>query len=132
MAEPRARRRRIAAALLVLPVIALGLAARFLAAGPVADLSGGVFYAVLVYVLLVFLRPGAAPWRTAAITLAFCTAIELLQLTPLPAALSAAFPPARLVLGSTFVPLDLAAYALGAVLALGIDSLVASVRAGRQ
>ena len=115
----------------MLPVIALGLAARFLAAGPVADLSGGVLYAVLVYVLLVFLRPGAAPWQTAAITLAFCTAIELLQLTPLPAALSAAFPPARLVLGSTFVPLDLAAYALGAVLALGIDSLVASVRAGK-
>ncbi len=74
MADPRARRRRLAAGLLVVPVVVLGLGARFLGAGPAADLSGGVLYAVLVYVLLVFLRPRAAPWSNAAIALAFCVA----------------------------------------------------------
>nr|WP_281070286.1 DUF2809 domain-containing protein [Paeniglutamicibacter kerguelensis] len=110
----------------------MGLGARFLAAGPAADLSGGVLYAVLIYVLLVFLRPRAAAWSNAAITLAFCTAIELLQITSIPATLGAAFPPIRLVLGSTFVPLDLLAYAIGTALAFGIDSLIGSVRAGRE
>ena len=132
MADPRARRRRLAAGLLVVPVVVLGLGARFLAAGPAADLSGGVLYAVLIYVLLVFLRPRAAAWSNAAIALAFCTAIELLQITSIPATLGAAFPPIRLVLGSTFVPLDLLAYAIGTALAFGIDSLIGSVRAGRE
>ena len=132
MADPRARRRRLAAGLLVVPVVVLGLGARFLGAGPAADLSGGVLYAVLIYVLLVFLRPRAAAWTNAAIALAFCVAVELLQITPIPAALGAAFPPARLVLGSTFVPLDLLAYLIGTALAFGIDSLIASVRAGGE
>ncbi|MFJ6417328.1 DUF2809 domain-containing protein [Paeniglutamicibacter sp. NPDC091659] len=132
MADPRARMRRLAAGLLVVPVVVLGLGARFLGAGPAADLSGGVLYAVLVYVLLVFLRPRAAPWSNAAIALAFCVAIELLQITSIPATLAAAFPPIRLVLGSTFVPLDLLAYVIGAGLALGIDSLIGSVRAAKE
>ena len=123
--------RRLRAGLLVVPVIGLGLAARFLGAGLVADLSGGVLYAVLIYVLLVFVRPRAGYLSNAAIALAFCIAVELLQITTIPADLAAAFPPIRLVLGSTFAPLDLLAYVIGTALATGADALFGSIRSRR-
>ncbi|MDQ0094023.1 ribosomal maturation YjgA family protein [Paeniglutamicibacter psychrophenolicus] len=116
-----ARSRRLGAAACVLPVIALGLGARFLGSGPAADLAGGVLYAVLVYVLATFLRPRAGHVANALAALVFCVLIELLQLTDIPADLAAFFPPVRLVLGTTFVPLDLLAYGLGTALALGVD-----------
>lgn len=123
--------RRLCAGLLVVPVIGLGLAARFLGAGLVADLSGGVLYAVLIYVLLVFVRPRAGYLSNAAIALAFCIAVELLQITTIPATLGAAFPPIQLVLGSTFAPLDLLAYLIGTALATGADALIGSIRSRR-
>jgi len=116
-----ARSRRLGAAACVLPVIALGLGARFLGSGLAADLAGGVVYAVLIYVLATFLRPRAGHVANALAALVFCVLIELLQLTEIPADLAAFFPPVRLVLGTTFVPLDLLAYGLGTALALGID-----------
>ena len=116
-----ARSRRLGAAACVLPVIALGLGARFLGSGLAADLAGGVVYAVLIYVLATFLRPRAGHVANALAALVFCGLIELLQLTDIPADLAAFFPPVRLVLGTTFVPLDLLAYGLGTVLALGVD-----------
>lgn len=116
-----ARSRRLGAAACVLPVIALGLGARFLGSGLAADLAGGVVYAVLIYVLATFLRPRAGHVANALAALVFCVLIELLQLTDIPADLAAYFPPVRLVLGTTFVPLDLLAYGLGTALALGMD-----------
>lgn len=116
-----ARSRRLGAAACVLPVIALGLGARFLGSGLAADVAGGVVYAVLIYVLATFLRPRAGHVANALAALVFCVLIELLQLTDIPADLAAFFPPVRLVLGTTFVPLDLLAYGLGTALALGID-----------
>ncbi|OIH82401.1 hypothetical protein BLJ79_19495 [Arthrobacter sp. UCD-GKA] len=116
-----ARSRRLGAAACVLPAIALGLGARFLGSGLEADLAGGVVYAVLIYVLATFLRPRAGHVANALAALVFCVLIELLQLTDIPADLAALFPPVRLVLGTTFVPLDLLAYGLGTALALGID-----------
>ncbi|MFL4475816.1 DUF2809 domain-containing protein [Paeniglutamicibacter sp. MACA_103] len=124
----RTRSRRLAAIACVPPVIALGLAARFLGAGLPADLAGGVLYAVLVYVLLTFLRPRASAWSNAAIALVLCVLVELLQLTGIPADLARAFWPVRLVLGTGFAPLDLPAYAIGSALALGADVLQGRIR----
>ncbi|PQZ93609.1 hypothetical protein CQ018_08050 [Arthrobacter sp. MYb227] len=121
-------RRRIGAAALILPIIGLGLVARFLGSGLLADLSGGILYAILIYVLLVFLRPAGSILSNVSIALGFCVAVELLQITSLPATLGAAFPPIRLLLGSTFVALDLLAYLLGVLLALGADHLIRLLR----
>ncbi|MBV1778317.1 DUF2809 domain-containing protein [Paeniglutamicibacter sp. ABSL32-1] len=123
--------RRLAAAALVPPVVAAGLASRFLGAGLPADLSGGVFYAVLIYLLLTVLRPRAAALSIAAAALVLCVLIELLQLTGIPADLARAFPPVRLVLGTGFAPLDLLAYAIGSALALGADVLAGRIRVRR-
>ncbi|MDO5745104.1 MAG: DUF2809 domain-containing protein, partial [Micrococcaceae bacterium] len=103
------------------PVIALGLASRFLGTGPMADAAGGVLYAVLLYVLLIVLRPRAARLSNALAALGLCVALELFQLSGIPADLARSFPPIRLVLGTTFVPLDLIAYLIGAAGALGVD-----------
>lgn len=125
-------RRALIAAALVIPIVVIGLGARFLGAGLLADLSGGILYAALIYVLLVFVRPDASRISTAGLALGFCVAVELLQISSLPATLGAAFPPIRLVLGSTFVPLDLLAYLLGVLVALGVDSLINKIRTNRQ
>ena len=115
----------------VLPVIVLGLASRFGGAGLAADISGGVFYAVLVYLVLTLLRPRAVPAANAAGALVLCVLIELLQLTGIPADLARSLPPIRLVLGTGFAPLDLLAYGLGAALALGADMLLGRFRRRR-
>lgn len=124
----RAINRRLAAAACVPLVIALGLASRFLGTGPMADVAGGVLYAVLLYVLLIVLHPRAAGVSRALAALGVCVALELFQLTGIPADLALAFPPIRLVLGTTFVPLDLVAYLIGAVAALGLDSSLGRTR----
>ncbi|EMQ97138.1 ribosomal maturation YjgA family protein [Paeniglutamicibacter gangotriensis] len=116
----------------MLPVIALGLGARFLGSGLAADLSGGVIYAVLIYVLATLLRPRAGQAANAVAALVFCVLIELLQLTAFPTSLAAVFPPVRLVLGTTFVPLDLLAYAIGSALALGLDLLAGGLLRARR
>ncbi|MFI8411367.1 DUF2809 domain-containing protein [Paeniglutamicibacter gangotriensis] len=127
-----AHRRRLGAVACVLPVIALGLGARFLGSGLAADLSGGVIYAVLIYVLATLLRPRAGQAANAVAALVFCVLIELLQLTAFPTSLAAVFPPVRLVLGTTFVPLDLLAYAIGSALALGLDLLAGGLLRARR
>jgi Protein of unknown function (DUF2809) len=103
-------------------VIVAGLAARFGLSGAPADAAGGVFYTVLVYLLIAFARPSARPAAVGMAALAFSTAIELFQLTSVPADLGASFAPLKLVLGSSFVATDLIAYAAGAVVASGTDA----------
>ena len=53
--------------------------------------------------------------RTIRLALAIAVGVELLQLTPIPAAVVDAVPAARLLFGSAFDPWDLAAYLGGAV-----------------
>ncbi|ASN39164.1 hypothetical protein CGQ24_09140 [Arthrobacter sp. 7749] len=118
---PKASTRRWVAAALVIPVIGIGLLSRFGGSGLLADVSGGLLYAVLIYVLLTVLRPRATQFSNAVIALVFCVLIELLQLTNIPAELARVFSPSALVLGTGFAPLDLLAYLMGAALALGID-----------
>ncbi len=60
--------------------------------------------------------PALSSATIAAAAFTFACAIELLQLTGLPRAIVGAFPPARLLFGSSFDPLDFVAYAAGALL----------------
>lgn len=105
-------------------MLVLGLAARFGLSGGLADTAGGVFYTALVYVLIAFAWPGLKPSGVGLAALACSAAIELFQLTSVPADLVGAFAPAKLVFGSSFVATDLLAYAAGALLAAGVDAAV--------
>lgn len=130
---------------LILAVVALGLVVRFVVGGPVGDFLGGVLYTVLIAVLVfplvtAFVRRRLpvsqralrkSAWTAAGVALAASVAVELLQLSSIPAQLSEVFPPARLVLGTSFAPLDLVAYGVGALLAGAVGSLVV-VRAHRS
>lgn len=94
-----------------------------------SNLLGDALYAVLVYVVIVGVAPGIAAPRAAAIAFGICAAIELLQLTGLPAAIVDVVPVARYVLGTTFNAPDLLAYAVGVALAAGVDAQVGRRRA---
>ncbi|WP_200938427.1 DUF2809 domain-containing protein [Cellulomonas sp. Root137] len=109
-------RQRMLAALAAAGLVALGLLVSRLD-GPLADKVGDVLYAALVYALLVVVAPRARRWAVAAVAFGVCALVELAQLTGIPAAAVAAVPAARYVLGTTFVALDLVAYAVGAALA---------------
>lgn len=121
---------------LIFAVVALGLFVRFVVAGPVGDFLGGVLYTVLIAVIVFPVvtaivkrrMPVSAlrnsHWIAAGVALAVSVAVELLQLSSIPAQLSEVFAPARLVLGTSFAPLDLVAYGVGAVLAGAVGSLV--------
>ncbi|MEU4406096.1 DUF2809 domain-containing protein [Streptosporangium sp. NPDC023963] len=110
-------RTRLLAALAALVTVAAGLTVRAVTGGWFGKYAGDALYTVLVYALVVLVWPRVTPVRAAIGALAFSWAVELAQLTPVPAALSEASVVARLVLGSTFGAADLVAYAAGAVLA---------------
>ena len=88
----------------------------------VGDVAGGVLYAVLVVQLLALVAARARTRTLVAVGFAVCVAVELAQLTGLPAAVGEVLPAARLVLGSTFVATDLLAYAVGCALAGALDA----------
>ncbi|GHE32890.1 hypothetical protein GCM10017673_39690 [Streptosporangium violaceochromogenes] len=114
---PGALRARLPAALAAAATVAAGLTIRAVAGGGFGEPVGDALYTVLVHTLIVLARPRVPPARAALGALALSWAVEFFQLTPVPAALSAAIPAAGLVLGSTFGADDLCAYAAGAVLA---------------
>lgn len=106
MRSPRVR--RAVAVITALAVIAAGLAVHLVLPDTAAtDIAGDVLYTVLIYVLVVAVRPRLPPVGVGAIAAAWCVAIELFQLTGVPDRLGAAFPPAVLVLGTVFDPRDL-------------------------
>jgi hypothetical protein len=127
---PRSRRGLLVTGMIV--VIA-GLLAHFLLVGPAADFLADALYAVLVYVVLCFAAPRFPGLPLAVVAWGICALIELSQLTGVPAALAEAFPPVRLVLGTTFVAVDLVAYAVGVVAAfVTVDSLPRARDAARR
>ncbi|MGW7633345.1 ribosomal maturation YjgA family protein [Streptomyces griseoincarnatus] len=107
-------RTRLLAAVAALVTIGAGLGLRAVATGDVAKYGGDALYTLLILTLVVLLAPRSTPARAAGIALAVSWAVELLQLTGLPAGLSARSTAARLVLGSTFNAPDLFWYAVGA------------------
>ncbi|GAA3253658.1 DUF2809 domain-containing protein [Streptomyces labedae] len=107
-------RTRLLAAVAALVTVGAGLGLRAVATGDVAKYGGDALYTLLILTLVVLLAPRSTPARAAGIALAVSWAVELLQLTGLPAGLSARSTAARLVLGSTFNAPDLFWYAVGA------------------
>ncbi|MGA5702668.1 DUF2809 domain-containing protein [Peterkaempfera bronchialis] len=115
-AAGRPLRTRAAAAGAALLTVAAGLAVRSVVGGEFAARSGTALYTVLVYTLVVVAAPRARPVMVAGVALGVSWAVEFLQLSGVPAELSARSWPARMVLGSTFDPADLPWYAVGAAL----------------
>lgn len=103
-------------------ILVAGLAVHAFADGPVGGFAGDALYAALIAVIVAFAVPRAARWVAPVAALAFCWAIELLQLTPLPRAIEEAVPGSYFVFGSTFQWIDLVAYAVGvaAVVAVAV------------
>ena len=117
-AAPTVRRRatsRVTAGLVAVALVVVGVAVSRLD-HPLADPVGDALYAAFVFALLVVIAPRARSATLAIITFAFCAAVELAQLTGVPAAIVDAVPVARYALGTTFVAVDLVAYAVGASL----------------
>ncbi|MBJ6613580.1 DUF2809 domain-containing protein [Streptomyces sp. I4(2020)] len=113
-APEAAGRTRLLAAVAAPVTVGAGLVLRAVATGDVAKYGGDALYTLLILTLVVLLAPRSTPARAAGIALAVSWAVELLQLTGLPAGLSARSTAARLVLGSTFNAPDLFWYAVGA------------------
>jgi len=104
--------------------LALGLGLQLLDRTPVVDVLGSVVYIVFIASALRAILPGLGAVACAATAFAFATAVELLQLTELPQLVVDAFPPSRLLLGSAFDPIDVFAYAGGAVLAIVVQTVL--------
>jgi hypothetical protein len=119
-----ARRRRwalLCAAALIVPA---GLLVARATDGPAGAFAGDALYAALLYALVGLVAVRARPIVVAGVAAALCTAVELFQLTGVPAALAEAAPVVSLVLGTTFQGTDLLAYLLGAVAAAIVDALI--------
>ncbi|MEV0888952.1 DUF2809 domain-containing protein [Streptomyces microflavus] len=124
-ASPRAVARvapRAVAAAAAVVTVAAGLAVRAGADGAFAKYAGSALYTVLLCALIAFCAPRARPLAVAGTALALSWAVELLQLTGVPAEWSAHSTAARLALGSTFNAPDLLWYAVGAAAAWGVHA----------
>ena len=110
-------------------VIAAGLGVHFLLPDTAAtDIAGDALYAAAVYAFIILLIPRRHPLLVGAIALAWCVGIELFQLTGVPLAAGAAFPPAMLVLGTVFDPRDLLVYGATIVIVTATDAVIHRVR----
>jgi len=123
------RRRILVAAAAVLTVCAGLLVNRF-GEGIRSDIAGDALYAVLIYLLLVFLFPRAPRTVPAALAIIFCTGIELLQLTDVPSTLTEAFPPAVLAFGASFDQRDLLVYAFAVIAVMMVDVILSRTATG--
>ncbi|MFI6293612.1 DUF2809 domain-containing protein [Nonomuraea sp. NPDC050790] len=109
---------RLPVAVAAAVTVAAGLGVRALFSGPFAKYSGDALYTVLIYLLIVLIRPNVRPWVAAPLSCGLSWAIEFAQLAGIPAVL-------RPLLGSTFNPPDLFWYAAGAALAGTVHTLIA-------
>jgi hypothetical protein len=96
--------------------VAAGLSVRSALGGDLAKYAGDALYALLIFWLVLVVAPHARTWLAAVVAFGVSTAVELFQLTGVPAELGARSALARLVLGTTFKAPDLPFYAVGAVL----------------
>jgi len=116
-------RRRILLAAVAVALVAVGLAVARGTDGPAGAFAGDALYAALLYVVVAGVAPRARARAAAPIAFAVCAAVELFQLTGIPAQLSQTVPGAALVLGTTFQGTDLVAYAIGALAAGAVDAV---------
>lgn len=127
----RAAGRRLPAVVAALLTVVAGLSVRSLLGGDPAKYAGDALYALLIFWLVLVVAPRAPGWAAAATALGVSTAVELFQLTGVPAALGAHSALARLVLGTTFNAPDLPLYALGAAAGWIMVGAARAVRARR-
>ncbi len=122
------RFRRIAWAIALVALIGAGLGVHALLPDTHAtDIAGDALYAAAVYSLVALLAAAWHPLAVGGVALAGCVGVELFQLTGIPLALGAVFPPAMLVLGTVFDPRDLLVYAVTVVLVTGTDAAARTV-----
>lgn len=112
MGENRLMRGRRVVALFL--VVALGLLSRRYPVGSALydENLGDALYAVAVYLTLGILRPRGSPLVLAGAAFAVCLAIEIFQLTGIPAR-NAHVPLVRWLLGTHFVFADVVCYLIG-------------------
>jgi hypothetical protein len=109
--------------------VVAGLGVRQVTGGAFAKYAGDALYASAVYWCVVLIRPVLRVRVAAIVAVLICWAIELFQLTPVPAELSANSTLARLVLGSTFGGWDMVAYPVGVIVAVAVHALLRAPRA---
>jgi hypothetical protein len=119
-------RSRLPGAAAAILTVAVGLAVHTYGDGWLAGYVGDALYTVMVYALVVLVRPSIWPAVAACWALGTSWAVEVLQLTDIPAQLSAAVPLMRLVVGTTYNALDLVAYVVGAAAAYLVHRLFAT------
>ncbi|WP_079277529.1 ribosomal maturation YjgA family protein [Streptomyces sp. CB03234] len=112
--------------------VAAGLGVRSAATGAVATYAGDALYTVLIVTLVVLAVPRLRPVAVAGIALGFSCAVELFQLTGVPAALAAHSRLAPLVLGTSFNAPDLFWYAVGAAAGWGVLAGCSALRSCRS
>lgn len=118
------RSRRVRLLVDVVLVVVAGLVVFMQARGMWwGGLVGDALYAALIYLMVALAFPRTKVTVIAVVAFTICAAVELFQLTGLPANWAETFWPVRLVLGAGFDPLDLVAYAAGAAAAAGYDTL---------
>lgn len=119
------RRTRRAVAVLLAAVIAAGLLSRrYPLPGVFAEHTGDALYATAAFGLFAWFAPAAPGRQLALLAFAFAAAIELSQLLTWPWLQQLrATRIGALLLGQGFVFADLPAYALGALLGLGLDHI---------
>jgi hypothetical protein len=112
--------------------VAAGLSVRSVLGGDLAKYAGDALYALLIFWLVLVVAPRTRAWVAAVVAFAVSVAVELFQLTGIPAELGAHSVVARLVLGTTFNAPDLPFYAVGAALGWAVHRAVRSTRATRR
>jgi len=108
-------RSRLLALAAVGAALALAFAIRAVDDGALRQYSGTALYASMIYAGVFLIRPRTTPLVAGAAAIAWCWAVELAQLTGVPAELSARSLLARYVFGVKFDPVDLAWYPAGVV-----------------
>jgi hypothetical protein len=108
-------RGRLPALAAVVVIVGLAFGIRSVSDGGLAQYSGTALYASMIYAGVFLLWPAVPPVRAGIVAVAFCWAVEFLQLTGVPAALSERSSAARLVLGASFDWVDVAWYPVGVV-----------------
>ena len=120
--------RRVTAGVLVLLTIAAGLLVHgALPESAATDIAGDALYAVAAYLAVVLIAPRLPVLAAGVIAAAWCTTVELFQLTGLPLAWGAQVPPVMLVLGTVFDARDLAVYLVTIALAAGVDAGIRAI-----
>ena len=117
--------------MVLLLTVAGGLAVHSLAPdGAASDIAGDALYAVAAYLATVIVVPRLRTPLVAVVAAAWCTFVELFQLTGIPLTLGAEFSPIMLVLGTVFDARDLVIYLVAVVVVALVDAVLQRRSAG--